>query len=149
MFPLGLWHRRQKPEAQQDDERSMKAFAGDGVTLRTGSENFTYSGEALQDNDLVTVRNGDVRSIYSRTRSSGSGSRAARVGCAGRSPVNGVRRGVVHRGPRACVETLAALAKLVRPLGLGLAAYPAATPRHSMVEWTMSRHSLIVNSPCR
>src|SRR6202007_613811 len=34
----------------------LKAYAIDGVLLRTGAANFTASGERSQDNDLVIIR---------------------------------------------------------------------------------------------
>lgn len=34
----------------------LKAYAVDGVLLRTGAANFTESGERSQDNDLVVIR---------------------------------------------------------------------------------------------
>ena len=34
----------------------LKAYAIDGVILRTGSANFSTSGERAQDNDLVVIR---------------------------------------------------------------------------------------------
>jgi phosphatidylserine/phosphatidylglycerophosphate/cardiolipin synthase-like enzyme len=34
----------------------LKAYAIDGATLRTGSANFSASGERQQDNDLVVIR---------------------------------------------------------------------------------------------
>ena len=34
----------------------LKAYAVDNAVLRTGSANFTASGERRQDNDLVVIR---------------------------------------------------------------------------------------------
>ena len=34
----------------------LKAYAIDGVLLRTGSANFSASGENAQDNDLIVIR---------------------------------------------------------------------------------------------
>ena len=34
----------------------LKAYAIDGETLRTGSANFSASGERAQDNDLIVIR---------------------------------------------------------------------------------------------
>lgn len=34
----------------------LKAYAIDGETLRTGSANFSTSGENMQDNDLIVIR---------------------------------------------------------------------------------------------
>ena len=35
----------------------LKAYAVDGELLRTGSANFSSSGERQQDNDLILIRN--------------------------------------------------------------------------------------------
>ena len=36
----------------------LKAYSIDGETLRTGSANFSTSGENAQDNDLIVIRDG-------------------------------------------------------------------------------------------
>ena len=35
----------------------LKAYSVDGEVLRTGSANFSTSGERAQDNDLIVIRN--------------------------------------------------------------------------------------------
>jgi phosphatidylserine/phosphatidylglycerophosphate/cardiolipin synthase-like enzyme len=44
----------------------LKAYAIDGELLRTGSANFSASGERQQDNDLIVIR----RRLAMRTRRS-------------------------------------------------------------------------------
>jgi phosphatidylserine/phosphatidylglycerophosphate/cardiolipin synthase-like enzyme len=36
----------------------LKSYEIDGATLRTGSANFSTSGENAQDNDLIVIRDG-------------------------------------------------------------------------------------------
>ena len=36
--------------------KNLKAYAIDGAVLRTGSANFSTSGENAQDNDLIVIR---------------------------------------------------------------------------------------------
>ena len=36
----------------------LKSYAVDGAALRTGSANFSTSGEDAQDNDLIVIRDG-------------------------------------------------------------------------------------------
>jgi hypothetical protein len=36
----------------------LKSYEIDGLTLRTGSANFSASGENAQDNDLIVMRDG-------------------------------------------------------------------------------------------
>ena len=36
----------------------LKSYEIDGATLRTGSANFSASGENAQDNDLIVIRDG-------------------------------------------------------------------------------------------
>jgi len=42
----------------------LKAYAIDGVTLRTGSANFSASGEREQDNDLIIIRGADAAAKF-------------------------------------------------------------------------------------
>ena len=42
----------------------LKAYSIDGQLLRTGSANFSTSGEHQQDNDLVIVRNAGVAAKF-------------------------------------------------------------------------------------
>jgi phosphatidylserine/phosphatidylglycerophosphate/cardiolipin synthase-like enzyme len=42
----------------------LKAYEIDGATLRTGSANFTVSGETAQDNDLVVLRDPDAAARF-------------------------------------------------------------------------------------
>jgi phosphatidylserine/phosphatidylglycerophosphate/cardiolipin synthase-like enzyme len=46
----------------------LKAYEIDGEVLRTGSANFSTSGENMQDNDLIVIR--DANAAASSTRSS-------------------------------------------------------------------------------
>ena len=39
----------------------LKAYAIDGEVLRTGSANFSTSGENAQDNDLIVIRDSGRR----------------------------------------------------------------------------------------
>jgi phosphatidylserine/phosphatidylglycerophosphate/cardiolipin synthase-like enzyme len=42
----------------------LKAYEIDGATLRTGSANFSSSGENAQDNDLIVIRGGDSAGAF-------------------------------------------------------------------------------------
>ena len=42
-------------KAEQNDLMHLKAYALDGRWLRTGSTNFSWSGETRQDNDIVII----------------------------------------------------------------------------------------------
>ena len=42
----------------------MKAYAIDGVLLRTGSANFSKSGENTQDNDLIVILNSSAAAKF-------------------------------------------------------------------------------------
>ena len=42
----------------------LKAYAIDGELLRTGSANFSTSGERQQDNDLVVIRDAKVAALF-------------------------------------------------------------------------------------
>ena len=75
----------------------LKAYEIDGATLRTGSANFSSSGENAQDNDLIVIRDGG-----------GSATRSRRISseCGGRRPDDRVRPGDRRAG--------AALARLLQ-----------------------------------
>ena len=49
---VGLDVRRKLPGPLQH----LKAYTVDGAVLRTGSANFSHSGETAQDNDLIVIR---------------------------------------------------------------------------------------------
>jgi phosphatidylserine/phosphatidylglycerophosphate/cardiolipin synthase-like enzyme len=51
----------------------LKAYTVDGATLRTGSANFSSSGENAQDNDLIVIRDAEEAPTGSRRTSSGCG----------------------------------------------------------------------------
>ena len=42
----------------------LKAYAIDGVLLRTGSANFSKSGENTQDDDLIVIRNSSAAAKF-------------------------------------------------------------------------------------
>jgi phosphatidylserine/phosphatidylglycerophosphate/cardiolipin synthase-like enzyme len=42
-------------KAEQNDLMHLKAYAIDGRWLRTGSTNFSWSGETRQDNDIIII----------------------------------------------------------------------------------------------
>lgn len=48
------------------DFMHLKAFEVDGRWLRTGSANFSFSGEHRQDNDILVIENRDVAGAFSR-----------------------------------------------------------------------------------
>jgi phosphatidylserine/phosphatidylglycerophosphate/cardiolipin synthase-like enzyme len=56
----GLELRRKLPGPLQH----LKSFAVDGAVLRTGSANFSSSGERSQDNDLIVIRDPDAVSAF-------------------------------------------------------------------------------------
>jgi phosphatidylserine/phosphatidylglycerophosphate/cardiolipin synthase-like enzyme len=74
--PTGRWRPRQCVSAQKigdggrenlDPGRNplnLKAYAIDGVLLRTGSANFSTSGENAQDNDLIAIRDADAAARF-------------------------------------------------------------------------------------
>jgi len=45
----------------------LKAYAIDGKVLRTGSANFSASGENAQDNDLIVIRDAGAARALSGT----------------------------------------------------------------------------------
>jgi phosphatidylserine/phosphatidylglycerophosphate/cardiolipin synthase-like enzyme len=53
-------------KAEQDDLMHMKAYAVDGRWLRTGSANFSWSGERRQDNDIVVIDSPELSAAFSR-----------------------------------------------------------------------------------
>jgi phosphatidylserine/phosphatidylglycerophosphate/cardiolipin synthase-like enzyme len=53
-------------KAEQDDLMHMKAYAVDGRWLRTGSANFSWSGERRQDNDIVVIDSFELAQAFSR-----------------------------------------------------------------------------------
>ena len=83
----------------------LKAYAVDGARLRTGSGNFSHSGLAFQDNDLILVddpatvaefernfdaiwsRGGNAEAMFERERGGPSG-RAGRAKSAADSPAS-------------------------------------------------------------
>jgi phosphatidylserine/phosphatidylglycerophosphate/cardiolipin synthase-like enzyme len=52
-------------KAEQNDMMHMKAFAVDGRWLRTGSANFSWSGERRQDNDIVVIDSPEAAQDFS------------------------------------------------------------------------------------
>jgi len=50
--------------AEGDPFMHLKAYAIDGVALRTGSANFSTSGENAQDNDLIVIRDARAASKF-------------------------------------------------------------------------------------
>jgi phosphatidylserine/phosphatidylglycerophosphate/cardiolipin synthase-like enzyme len=46
---------RARIKAENNDLMHLKAYAVDGRWLRTGSTNFSWSGETRQDNDLIVI----------------------------------------------------------------------------------------------
>jgi len=55
-----------KIKAEQNDMMHLKTFAVDGRWLRTGSANFSWSGERRQDNDIVVIENPELAQAFSR-----------------------------------------------------------------------------------
>ncbi|MBB4197064.1 phosphatidylserine/phosphatidylglycerophosphate/cardiolipin synthase-like enzyme [Rhodoblastus sphagnicola] len=55
-----------KIKAEQNDMMHLKTFAVDGRWLRTGSANFSWSGERRQDNDIVVIDSPDIAREFSR-----------------------------------------------------------------------------------
>jgi len=53
-------------KAEQDDLMHMKAYAVDGRWLRTGSANFSWSGERRQDNDIVVIDSPELAAAFTR-----------------------------------------------------------------------------------
>jgi phosphatidylserine/phosphatidylglycerophosphate/cardiolipin synthase-like enzyme len=66
---LALIHQpnvRAKIKAEQNDIMHLKAYAVDGRWLRTGSTNFSWSGETRQDNDVVIIDSHDAAGAFAR-----------------------------------------------------------------------------------
>jgi phosphatidylserine/phosphatidylglycerophosphate/cardiolipin synthase-like enzyme len=55
-----------KIKAEQNDMMHLKAYAVDGRWLRTGSTNFSWSGETRQDNDIVIVDSPQAAEQFTR-----------------------------------------------------------------------------------
>jgi phosphatidylserine/phosphatidylglycerophosphate/cardiolipin synthase-like enzyme len=53
-------------KAERNDMMHMKSYAVDGRTLRTGSTNFSWSGETRQDNDLVVIDSSEAAEAFGR-----------------------------------------------------------------------------------
>ncbi len=53
-------------KAEQNDLMHIKAYAVDGRWLRTGSTNFSWSGETRQDNDIVVIDSPDAAADFTR-----------------------------------------------------------------------------------
>jgi phosphatidylserine/phosphatidylglycerophosphate/cardiolipin synthase-like enzyme len=53
-------------KAEQDDLMHLKAYAIDGRWLRTGSANFSWSGERRQDNDIVIIDSPQAAAAFTR-----------------------------------------------------------------------------------
>lgn len=53
-------------KAEQNDMMHLKAYAVDGRWLRTGSTNFSWSGETRQDNDIVILDSPQAAEMFTR-----------------------------------------------------------------------------------
>ena len=53
-------------KAEQNDMMHLKTFAVDGRWLRTGSANFSWSGERRQDNDILVIDSPDAAQAFAR-----------------------------------------------------------------------------------
>jgi len=53
-------------KAEQNDMMHLKSFAVDGRWLRTGSANFSWSGERRQDNDIMVIDSPEAAQAFSR-----------------------------------------------------------------------------------
>lgn len=51
-------------KAEQNDIMHLKAYAVDGRWLRTGSTNFSWSGETRQDNDLIIIDSPQAAGLF-------------------------------------------------------------------------------------
>ncbi len=57
---------RGRIKAERNDMMHLKAYAVDGRWLRTGSTNFSWSGETRQDNDLIVVDSPEAAADFGR-----------------------------------------------------------------------------------
>jgi phosphatidylserine/phosphatidylglycerophosphate/cardiolipin synthase-like enzyme len=53
-------------KAEQNDMMHLKAYAVDGRWLRTGSTNFSWSGETRQDNDIIIIDSPQAAEQFTR-----------------------------------------------------------------------------------
>ena len=53
-------------KAEQSDLMHIKAYVVDGRWLRTGSANFSWSGETRQDNDIVVIDSPEAAADFTR-----------------------------------------------------------------------------------
>jgi phosphatidylserine/phosphatidylglycerophosphate/cardiolipin synthase-like enzyme len=53
-------------KAEQNDLMHIKAYAVDGRWLRTGSTNFSWSGETRQDNDIIVIDSPEAAADFTR-----------------------------------------------------------------------------------
>ncbi len=53
-------------KAERNDLMHMKAYAVDGRWLRTGSANFSWSGETRQDNDVIVIDSPQAANDFTR-----------------------------------------------------------------------------------
>jgi phosphatidylserine/phosphatidylglycerophosphate/cardiolipin synthase-like enzyme len=54
-------------KARNRDLMHLKSYQVDGRTLRTGSANFSVSGEAWQDNDLIVIESPQAATRFRET----------------------------------------------------------------------------------
>ncbi|WP_442753589.1 phospholipase D-like domain-containing protein [Methylocystis sp. JAN1] len=54
-------------KARNRDLMHLKSYQVDGRTLRTGSANFSVSGEAYQDNDLIVIESAQAAARFRET----------------------------------------------------------------------------------
>lgn len=55
-----------KIKAEHGDLMHVKAYAVDGRWLRTGSANFSWSGETRQDNDIIVIDSPEAAADFTR-----------------------------------------------------------------------------------
>ena len=63
---LHTGHGEIRIKGEGNDFMHLKAFQVDGRWLRTGSANFSFSGEHKQDNDILVIENRDVAGAFLR-----------------------------------------------------------------------------------